>query len=852
MRKLMLILAAGIITLPAMAQKKVLDTADYKQWRRTSNPAMSYDGAWVVYGITDGETSETHIRNIATGKDVVMDNVSDITFFNSGKWMRYKKQDSLLLTRLKDGKQVQWNKSSFVLTTETSPLLTYSDRTHAVIWNVDTNDSTVLPGVSRVTLFGNQVIYQKGKELFAGPLKGLQAVVSRGEVTDYSFNKEQQEGTYTNGTELYYFSLKGGQPQLLMDFNDIKVPAGYQLRPRAYEITPATKQLVLDLSYQSKPQPPAKTDPRAVDLELWTWNEAVSQRRQRRGVYSRTMMDDAKFVYHLDTRQLVEVAPEFSGILLAPSAPAFHYAVYIDEKPYRLATDWTYDTHLDVYQVNVRTGERKLIAKDVTDKPQWSPNGRFALMYSDKERAWLLLDPQSGTFSNISAAIGYPVHDELADMERMQSAYGIAGWLNEGNTVVLYDRYDLWAVDLTGATKPRSLTNGFGREHKVALRFQGTPYRAQIDPTASLLLSGFNEHTKSDGVYRFTPFKKVETLVDEAGYSVKVAASTNNAFLFSRQSFSQFPDLWWANGQMKAAKRLTNINPQQQQYNWGTAKVIEWKNFNGVANQGLLYLPENYNASQQYPVIVDFYETHSNDLHNYLAPGYSSSTIDIATFVSKGYIVFRPDVHFGVGKPGEDAYNAVVSGTQELIARGIADKEHIGLQGHSFAGFEVAYIATRTSMFRCINVGAGIVNIVYNYTALRANGAPGMFKTEVDQYRIGKTLWEDREAYLANSPILNADKISSPLLIFHNDKDGAVPFSQGLDLFLAMRRLQKPAWLLNYKGQNHTVEDLACQQDWTARMAQYFDHYLMGKPMPRWMKEGISADERKVDRKFDY
>lgn len=848
--------AACLQALPGFSQKPALDTAAYRQWKRISSPSISCDGAWVIYGVADDESKEMHLVNITSGKNIVMPNLSDATFFNAGKWLKYTAKDSLMLMRMKDGRKLHWTNSSFILTAEGSPYVTYSNRTQLVVWNVDTGDSTVFPGVSRVTLFDQdrQVIYQQDKAVKAGPLKGKHRVVSTGAVSDFSFNKEKKEGTFLAGNQLYYFSLDGGQPQLVLDFDEVKPPAGYQLRPRAYEITPATKQLVLDLNYQSRPQPPAKPNPAAVDLELWTWNEPVSPRRQRRGQGNRSMMDDAKFVYHLDTKQLVEAAPEFSGQFFAPQAPTFEYALYADPAPYKLAVDWTYDAHQDLWMVNVKTGDRKLVAKDVTDNPQWSPNGRFALMFNHAQRAWMLLDPVKGAFENISASIGFPVNDEAADMERMQTAYGVAGWMDGGNTVVLYDRYDMWALDLTGTAAPRSLTNGYGRANGIALRALGAPFLGEINPAKPVLLSSFNERTKSAGVYRLMPFKKVEALADDAAYSVKGASVAGNgrAFLFSRQSFARYPDLWYANGNMQGAKRLTDINPQQQQYSWGSAKVFNWKNVNGKENQGLLYLPENYDPAKKYPVIVNFYEKHSDDLHDYLTPLYSTCTIDIPTFVSNGYVVFRPDVHFGVGKPGEDAFNAVTSGTQALIAQGIADKDHIGLQGHSFSGFEVAYIATKTDMFKCINVGAGVVNMTYNYTSLRQNGAPGMFKTEVDQYRIGKTLWEDKEAYLLNSPILQADKISSPMLILHNDKDGAVAFTQGLDLFLAMRRMQKTAWLLNYKGQNHTLEELPQQQDWTARMTQFFDHYLKGKPMPRWMKQGINVDEAKVDRKLDY
>ena len=211
-----------------------------------------------------------------------------------------------------------------------------------------------------------------------------------------------------------------------------------------------------------------------------------------------------------------------------------------------------------------------------------------------------------------------------------------------------------------------------------------------------------------------------------------------------------------------------------------------------------------------------------------------------------------PDIHFTVGAPGESSYSAVVSGTRMLIDRGIADKERIGIQGHSWSGYQVAYLVTRTNMFACASPGAAVSNMVSAYTGIRTgSGMPRMFMYEETQSRLGKSLWEDKEMYLRHSPILNADKIETPLLIFHCDRDEAVPYAEGLNLFLAMRRLQKPAWLLNYKGERHFLYNRAAEIDWTIRLQQFFDHYLKDTPEPRWMREGIHANERGIDQKYD-
>lgn len=841
-------------TLPVFSQKKTLDTSAYEQWRYLAVPSISYDGEWVMYHYPEGDTK--YLKNTHNGKEIQLDNIGGADFFDYGKWLKYTtKKDSMILMRLKDGKRIVWDKSSYINCGTASPNVIYGNN-KLVIWNVETNDSTIIEHQGKYTLYAQSIIYIRNKKLLAGPLKGKQNVLFTGDITDYSFDPEKEAGTFLSDNRLYTFSVKKGVPQQILNFNEIEAPAGYRIDARAYEITGETKAFLPDLIPLHRVEPKAAGRPAntGFDLELWTWNEPVTQRKQRRGVYNKTALDEPAFIYHIDTRKWVEVRAEnTSGFLLTPDADNYNYVLQTDPKPYVYTVDWRYNNNDDIYMVNVHTGARTLIAKDCYANPQWSPDGKYAVIYNAVKKEWQVLDTATRQFVNISDQIGYPVHEEDFDMPKPAPAYGLAGWADGGSSVVMYDRYDLWVIDLSGKKKAYSVTNGYGRQHGVRFRLLSAEYNEHLDITKPLLFRSFNEHTKAKGVYRLANHK-VEALVDNPVYSVKVVAMAGDgkSCVFTKENYNTYADLWWGSSDFTRQQRLTDINPQQKDYNWGTAKVVQWKNYEGKENQGILYLPENYDSTKKYPMIVDFYETHTEELHEYFTPMYSTCTINIPTYVSNGYVVFRPDVHFTVGEPGESAYNAVVSGTSAMIERGIADKAHIGLQGHSFSGYEVAYLVTRTNIFKCANPGAAVANLTYNYSAIRGNGAPCLFKYEVEQGRIGKNLWEGKDLYLKNSPIFNADKIQTPLLIFHNDKDGAVAFTQGLDLFMAMRRLAKPAWLLNYKGEGHTLDGLPAQKDWTLRMGQFFDHYLKDKPMPKWMKEGISVDERNADQKYDY
>lgn len=854
-----LLVVSCIFVLHATAQIKILDTTAYKDWKSLSIPVLSNDGNWVIYN-ENKPGAVKNLVNVGTGRTIKITGSGSLEFFNGGKWVRYDKgSDSVILYRLKDGKILTRNRKVYFSLSSWNGNLLYKKNTDLVVFDVNKGDSIILEKADRYTLFeqDKSILYLREHQLVWGMLRGEKKMIHE-QVSDYFFNPVLQTGTFLSGSKLFYFSLRTGKQTELLDFSQLNPPGKYKILTKAYDYRPETRDLLLEampdeVSRNNPGKKMAANHTSGFDLELWTWNEAVSQRLQKKGAAARQRPKQPVFIYHLDQKSWFEIPAENDGHVAIPKGDHLPYVIVYDPLPYMRMVDFRYESNVDLYSLNTATGQKKVIANDSYTLPQWGPNGYYAVLYDRLNKKWNVFDPGSATLKPFSDQIGHPVYNEEHDMPRPAEAYGLAGWVDNGKRVVVYDRYDLWVIDLSGTSKPWSPTGGYGRAHQITFRLQGSEFNDQLDLSRPLLLTSFNEKTKSKGLYRLLPDHQIKKLYDQQDYSVKIISiAANGSFVYTKQNYSTFPDIWWANEDFKVQKRISDVNPQQKDYNWGSVKVITWKTFEGKSNQGLLYLPENYDPAKTYPAIVDFYETHSQGLHEYFPPIYSTAVINIPTYVSQGYIVFRPDVHFKIGDPGESAYNCVLSGTQFLIDRGVIDAKHVGLQGHSWSGYEAAYLVTRSHLFTCANLGAAVSNMTYNYFAIRANGAPCMFKYEVEQSRIGKNLWEDQAAYLRNSPIFNADKITSPLLIFHNDKDGAVAFTQGLDLFLAMRRLQKPAWLLNYKGEGHTLDNLPAQQDWTLRMRQFFDHYLKEAPEPRWMKEGINVDERGVDEKYDF
>jgi dipeptidyl aminopeptidase/acylaminoacyl peptidase len=315
--------------------------------------------------------------------------------------------------------------------------------------------------------------------------------------------------------------------------------------------------------------------------------------------------------------------------------------------------------------------------------------------------------------------------------------------------------------------------------------------------------------------------------------------------------FIEYPDAWVTNLNFESPRKLTETNPQQKEYNWGTEELVAYRSADGEELQGILFKPENFEYGRKYPMIAYFYERDADTLHQYRAPAPSASTINIAMYVSNGYCVFVPDIAYKVGYPGESAISAIVSGVNKMIDRGYIDPKRIGIQGQSWGGYQVAYMVTESNMFAAACAGAPVSNMFSAYGGIRwGSGLVRQFQYEKTQSRIGGTPWNSTLRYLENSPVFFADKVKTPVLMMHNDKDGAVPWWQSIEFFTALRRLDKPAWLCVYNEEDHNLVQRKNRKDWSVRMQQFFDHYLKGAPMPKWMAEGVPAMDKGKDYGF--
>jgi dipeptidyl aminopeptidase/acylaminoacyl peptidase len=275
---------------------------------------------------------------------------------------------------------------------------------------------------------------------------------------------------------------------------------------------------------------------------------------------------------------------------------------------------------------------------------------------------------------------------------------------------------------------------------------------------------------------------------------------------------------------------------------------VNFKNTDGVPLKGVLLKPDNFDPKKKYPMLVYIYERLTPGLHGFRTPGPGTS-INQSYYVSNGYLVFLPDIVYTTGYPGHSALKCVLPAIQEVVDRGYVDEKAIGIQGHSWGGYQIAYMVTQTNRFRAAAPGAIVANMTSAYSGIRwGTGLPRQFQYEHSQSRIGGSLWEYPMRFLENSPVFRADRVQTPLLMIHNDEDDAVPWYQGIEYFLALRRLGKEVYMFNYNGERHGLRKRINQKDYTRRLQEFFDHFLKGAPKPEWMEKGIPYLQREKEK----
>lgn len=571
------------------------------------------------------------------------------------------------------------------------------------------------------------------------------------------------------------------------------------------------------------------------EVDVWHWNDPRIIPHQKKN-WSRVKEKTYLTVCHIDSGKMVPLADKTVPEVEVPENSSL--GIGFSDVPYLKEITWdgNYD---DIYLVDLTAGARKKIVSRLGTRPSLSPNGRFIAYF--QERNWHLYDSKTGTTRNLTAALKIPFYNEEDDRPGEASPHGLGGWLEDESAVLLYEKHDIWKMS-TWREETVNLTDGEGRKSDLTFRLlRLDPDQKFLKKDQKLLLSAYHNHKKFTCFYAANLAKvgAERRAEEEKLYTFRAKAKKADVLLFTRQSYEEFPDLWVSDFELSAPRRISDVNPQVKEFAWGSAEQVEWQSLDGVPLQGVLIKPGNYEPGKRYPVLVYFYEKFSQRLHEFNQVAVNHRPC-FPFYASSGYALFLPDIVYETGRPGLSATKCLVPGVQKLIDMGIADPKAIALHGHSWSGYETAFIITQTNIFRAAIAGAAVANMTSAYNGIRwESGLARQFQYEKDQSRIGASLWQSVQRYIENSPVFFADRIQTPLLLMFGDEDGAVPWEQGIELYLAMRRLGKDCIFLEYRGEGHHPQKYPNKLDYSIRMKQYLDHYLKGEPAPDWISQGV-------------
>jgi len=654
---------------------------------------------------------------------------------------------------------------------------------------------------------------------------------------------------------LYTWDNKTNTVKLIADTSTAGIPNGWELSTNEsmYFSEDGTR-----LFFRTAPKILTETkdtlpDDEICKVDIWNWNDGLLQTQQIHDLENekkRTYLA----LYDFSQNKFIQLADTSMQLVVILNKGNGKVAFGTNEKPYEKLTSWEDATYRDNYYINLETGERKLIVEKLKYYGDFSPLGNFFLYYEPKDSTYHSYSIKEEKEYIITKSIPTKFYDEENDQPRDPEQYGIAGWTKDDESVLIYDRYDIWKVNPKNEIEPVNITK-IGRDTKTIFRY------AKLDEDTiyisnNVLLNARNENTTLEGFYALnlnSDNSLKELVMTDYGYTNPVKAKKSDRIIWNKFSYIEFPDLWTSNLDFSNQQKISNANPQQSKYLWGTVELFKWQDSSGIDQKGLLYKPENFDPNKQYPMISYFYEKYTQDIHTHYIPNPSRSVINFPLYNSNGYVIFIPDISYKIGYPGKSAYNTVVSGTYALLEKGFIDKYNMALQGQSWGGYQAAYIITRTNLYKAAMTGAPVANMTSAYGGIRwESGMIREFQYEQSQTRLGKNLWDGFDLYIENSPLFFVNKIETPVLIMSNDKDGAVPHEQGIEFFTALRRLNKPAWMLTYNDDGHNLNKWPNRIDLAKRMFQFFNYYLKGEQMPVWMSEGIKAIDKGIKTGLDY
>jgi len=586
-------------------------------------------------------------------------------------------------------------------------------------------------------------------------------------------------------------------------------------------------------------------------LDLWHYEDKRLQTEQLKDLKKDQKKTD-DVVYFINEKRFVPISNDTLKVQIDLENES-NFLLATSNEAYSLAYQWDMSDKQDVYLIDLTNGSQQLLQREVRYYEALSHKANELVTFDFEKQQYYSLNIPTLTSKCLTCQEKDVVWtNDINGMPMDAYPEGVYGWSKDGTSLFFKSRNDIYTYDFS-AEKLHCISNYLGKKNGIELSLVKWHNDSSFIDLSQVYFKGFDTKTKGVHLYDWQNQSLSElAYYDEAIVSIDKAK--NGPFVMMRTStVSKYPDLELTDVNFARRAKISTTNPNQSEYNWATVELVNWKSYKGLELEGLLYKPENYDSTKSYPMIVYFYELYADKLHSYYAPKPTASIVFPTEYASAGYFIFIPDIRYEVGHPANSAYDCIMSGTDAMLKKyPNIDPARLGLQGQSWGGYQTAQLITMTTRYKAAMAGAPVSNMFSAYGGIRwGTGINRQFQYEKTQSRIGKTIWEAPELYVENSPLFHLPKVTTPLLIMHNDEDGAVPWYQGIELYNGLRRLRKPCWLLNYNGDDHNLMKNANRIDLSIRMRQFFDFYLNNQPAPVWLTDGIPALKKGEELRYE-
>lgn len=833
--------------------RRRLDEAAFLQWTSIRSNIISPDGRWVSYEQYNKNGLQRIVIYGPQGQNDTINNARAMQFSDSADYACYtvavppEGNSTKFLRNLKTGKarffpgskEMRFIAGGRLLVVRNSREKNLSD---LYFYNLKTEDSLVFDNIASYKLSNT------GKKLL---LSRKTATGFRLELFDFklgSFSK------FTGNTD-FRFGYAGFSP----GFTKAAIVKRRENRPATLGIfdlitMEETDSLMLPDGFASFSPPfvfnmgedllsfvmeKKIEEPKGTNQppKIWRWDEP--RLPVSRSPRYEVLTKETFCTYNFETDEFRILSDAGMPDVEMPGNEGGTIALGFNRYEYSIDEDYLGSPRYRVYIVDIKTGNREMILDSLFCKPSISYDKQYIGWFETADSSWYVMNTLTGDRRNVSKGIDDYFYDPCIDKPSNINYFGAAGWSRGGHEFLINSRYDIWSVDAAGEREPLCITGGEGRRNEIVFRYAAADNNTKyIDSGEPLYLSAFGSQNKKSGYFIYRPDSRgLEKLIfEDCRFSFLRFSDDRQTCIWKRETFTDCPEIYKSAGDFSGIEKLSDSNPQQKDYIWGTAELVAWKTGTGQVLSGILYKPEDYDPQKKYPMIVSSYEKESDELHVYHRPQPFNDVVNRSYCTGNGYFIFIPDVSFRVGEPGASALEAVVSGVG-YVKEKYPCIDRTGINGHSWGAYQASYIISRTDIFDAAVVCAPVSDMISGYAGIRREvGISRMFQYEKGQSRIGKTLWDAPEAYIKNSPLFHAPDIRTPLLIQSNESDGAVPWEQGIELFMALRRLKKPVWMLDYPKEGHSIYNWENSLDFTRKTMSFFDYYLKpGSPPPDWM-----------------